>query len=119
MASPSTSSTPVPPSNTTATHFLTSLLNKSLRIHLVDGRMFIGQLKCTDRERNVVLATTYEYRRPTARALERAAAAAQSGQGTVKLDMERRFVGLVVVPGESTARLRDTEPRYQHAGWWQ
>lgn len=28
--------------------FLTSLLNKNLRILVTDGRMFLGQFKCTD-----------------------------------------------------------------------
>lgn len=28
--------------------FLTSLLNKNLRVLATDGRMFLGQFKCTD-----------------------------------------------------------------------
>ncbi|KAF2151938.1 hypothetical protein K461DRAFT_294803 [Myriangium duriaei CBS 260.36] len=88
--------------NTAATTYLSGLLNRSLRIHINDGRMFVGNLKCTDRERNVVLATTYEYRRPSPQAVEQAmveAARAGSSGGGVKVDMVRRFVGLVVVPG--------------------
>ena len=31
-----------------ASNFLTSLLNKNLRITTTDGRLFLGQFKCTD-----------------------------------------------------------------------
>lgn len=36
-------------SNAEATAFLTSLLNKTLRVHTNDSRMFVGQMKCTDK----------------------------------------------------------------------
>ena len=86
-----------------ATAYLTSLLNKTLHIHIADGRMFVGQMKCTDNERNIILAMTHEYRQPSKGDLKRAAEnreqAGGSGSGNVKVDMRKRFVGLVVVPG--------------------
>ncbi|KAF2223719.1 LSM domain-containing protein [Elsinoe ampelina] len=91
-------------SNGDATAFLTSLLNKSLRIHVTDGRMFVGQMKCTDQERNIILACTHEYRRPSKRAIEQAAQN-PSADGKVRLDMVKRFVGLVVVPGQYITKI--------------
>jgi hypothetical protein len=36
-------------SNAEATEYLTHLLNKTLRIHTSDSRIFVGTMKCTDR----------------------------------------------------------------------
>lgn len=36
------------PSQGEAELFLKSLINKTLRIHVADGRMFTGTFKCTD-----------------------------------------------------------------------
>lgn len=84
-----------------ATNYLTSLLNRTLHIHIDDGRLFVGQLQCTDHERNIILAMTHEYRSPSAVDVQLAAQRHESeGQkGNVKVDMRKRFVGLVVVPG--------------------
>ena len=81
--------------------FLTSFLNKNLHIHISDGRMFVGQMKCTDNERNIILAMTHEYRQPSQADIRLAAEKHEkSGEsGNVKVDMKKRFVGLVVVPG--------------------
>ena len=81
--------------------YLTSLLNKTLHIHITDGRMFVGQMKCTDNERNIILAVTHEYRQPSQAAIKLAAQRHEEsgGSGSVKVDMKKRFVGLVVVPG--------------------
>ena len=86
---------------TEAAAYLTSLLNKTLHIHISDGRMFVGQLKCTDNERNIILAMTQEYRRPSEKDIKLAAERHEraGGSGSVKVDMKKRFVGLVVVPG--------------------
>lgn len=90
-----------------ASAYLTSLLNKTLHIHISDGRMFAGQLKCTDNERNIILAMTQEYRQPSRKDIERAAAEHEaSGKGgNVKVDMKKRFVGLVVVPGKYVEKI--------------
>ncbi|KAI1132768.1 hypothetical protein F5Y10DRAFT_185465 [Nemania abortiva] len=86
---------------TEAEVYLKSLINKTLRIHATDGRLFIGTFKCTDTDRNVVLSLTYEYRQPSQQKLvEAAAAAASANSQTVKADMTSRYLGLVVIPGE-------------------
>lgn len=84
-----------------ASAYLTALLNQTLRIHISDGRMFVGQFKCTDNERNIILSMTHEYRQPTQKDLEMAGKEHErtGGMGKVKVDLRKRFVGLVVVPG--------------------
>ncbi|KAG9256034.1 uncharacterized protein F5Z01DRAFT_650871 [Emericellopsis atlantica] len=86
-----------------ARHYLQGLLNKDLRIHTTDGRMFRGTFMCTDPDTNVVISRTHEYRQPSA---SQRAAAAQNSTGTsVTLDMTSRFLGLVVVPGEHIVKM--------------
>ncbi|KAI3324800.1 hypothetical protein HD806DRAFT_534261 [Xylariaceae sp. AK1471] len=90
--------------------YLKSLLNKNLRIHATDGRMFIGAFKCTDTDRNVVLSVTYEYRQPSQQKLAEAAAAAVNADSkTVKADMTSRYLGLVVIPGEHIVKMEVEE----------
>ncbi|KAI1325737.1 hypothetical protein F5Y16DRAFT_255385 [Xylariaceae sp. FL0255] len=96
--------------NADAVAYLQSLLNKTLRIHTTDGRMFIGTFKCTDTDRNIVLSLTYEYRQPSQQKLAEAAAAAESsGAQTVKADMTSRYLGLIVVPGHHIVKLEVEE----------
>lgn len=87
--------------------YLSNLLNRTLHIHISDGRMFVGQLKCTDNERNIILAMTHEYRQPTQSDMEIAAARheKEGREGNVKVDMKKRFVGLVVVPGQYITKI--------------
>ncbi|KAF4465495.1 hypothetical protein FALBO_7658 [Fusarium albosuccineum] len=86
-----------------AREYLSSILNKNLRVYTSDGRLFWGALKCTDPDRNIVLAHTYEYRQPSAR--QRAEAAEKAGGETVKVDMTSRYLGLVVVPGHHIVKM--------------
>ncbi|KDN44472.1 hypothetical protein RSAG8_05519, partial [Rhizoctonia solani AG-8 WAC10335] len=58
---------------------LNSLLAKTLRVAIQDGRSFIGTFACIDREKNIVLSSTDEYPPP------------HSSDGP-------RFVGLIMVP---------------------
>ncbi|KAJ9627153.1 hypothetical protein H2203_003614 [Taxawa tesnikishii (nom. ined.)] len=93
--------------NEEATVFLSSLLNKTLRVHVTDRRMFVGQMKCTDKDRNIILSLTHEFRPPSSSAV-RAAASTHEHEGrtgNVKVDMLKRFVGLVVVPGQHITRI--------------
>ncbi|KAM0288040.1 hypothetical protein ACHAQH_000108 [Verticillium albo-atrum] len=83
-----------------ARSFLTSLLNKNLRITTTDGRMFLGQFKCTDPDLNVVIAHTYEYRQPSAQQQADVTREAGASARSLKMDMTSRYLGLVVVPGE-------------------
>lgn len=64
-----------------------------------------SDLSCA-KDRNIVLAHTYEYRQPSARQRERAAAeVAGSDATTVKMEMSYRYLGLVVVPGEHIVKI--------------
>ncbi|KAK8195228.1 hypothetical protein HDK77DRAFT_163662 [Phyllosticta capitalensis] len=100
--------------NTQAIPFLAQFINRPLRIHVSDGRMFLGQMRCTDKDRNVILAQTHEYRQPSASAVRDALAspdaasssdANSSSASSVKLHMTSRFVGLVVVPGQYITKI--------------
>ncbi|KAF4972696.1 hypothetical protein FZEAL_9550 [Fusarium zealandicum] len=86
-----------------ARDYLSGILNKNLRVYTSDGRLFWGAFKCTDPDKNVVIAHTYEYRQPSAR--QRAEAAEQAGGETVKLDMTSRYLGLVVIPGHHIKKM--------------
>ena len=90
-----------------ASAYLSTFLNKTLHIHISDGRMFAGQMKCTDNERNIILAMTQEYRQPSPADIKRAAEKheRERKQGNVRVDMKKRFVGLVVVPGRYIERI--------------
>lgn len=55
------------------------------------------------KDKNIVLANTYEYRQPTSK--QRAAAAEKAGGEPVVLDMTSRYLGLVVVPGHHIVKL--------------
>jgi small nuclear ribonucleoprotein (snRNP)-like protein len=45
-----------------ANNFLNGLLNQPLRMTVTDGRSFIGNFMCTDRDAAVILSDTWEYR---------------------------------------------------------
>jgi hypothetical protein len=59
------------------------------------------------KDRNIVLAHTYEYRQPSSR--QRAEAAEKAGSETIKLDMSSRYLGLVVVPGHHIVKMEVEE----------
>ncbi|KAF9377278.1 hypothetical protein CPB97_010295 [Podila verticillata] len=86
---------------------LRSLLNRNTRIEITDGRLFVGQFMCIDHSKNIILAGAYESRpHGTATGTE---AEAQETTGAARLapdvgsnkksDEDRRFVGLVMIPG--------------------
>lgn len=87
--------------------YLTALLNRTLHVHASDGRIFVGQLKCTDRERNIVLAMTQEFRQPTATDLELPLSHRSTGfvNEAARPGMRKRFVGLIVVPGQYITKI--------------
>ncbi|KAK3675349.1 hypothetical protein LTR78_004859 [Recurvomyces mirabilis] len=90
-----------------AEEYLVGYLNSTLHIHITDGRMFVGQLKCTDNERNIILAMTNEYRQPSKQDVDLAALRHEErgASGNVKVDMKKRFVGLIVIPGRYITRM--------------
>ncbi|KAI1172479.1 hypothetical protein F4777DRAFT_561455 [Nemania sp. FL0916] len=97
------------PTKADAEAYLQSLINKTLRVHATDGRMFVGTFKCTDTDSNVVLSLTYEYRYPSQQKLNEAADAANASLKTVKVDMTSRYLGLVVIPGEHITKIEVEE----------
>lgn len=61
-------------------------------------------------ERNIILASTFEYRYPVPSAVREAAAANEQGSKNtnsqnIKLNMTSRFIGLVVVPGQHITKI--------------
>jgi small nuclear ribonucleoprotein (snRNP)-like protein len=99
--------------NAQATFYLSQLIGKSLRIHTSDKRVFGGQMKCTDKDRNVILALTYEYREPSAEVIAQAVRA--SGNPSVPVQWTSRYVGLVVVPGAHITKIELEDTSYGNA----
>ncbi|KAI9752142.1 MAG: hypothetical protein M4579_005742 [Chaenotheca gracillima] len=97
--------------NASAVEYLQSFLDRRLNITTTDGRIFAGQMKCTDNERNVILALTHEYRHPSAAAIR--SAALSGGVDNVKLSLSSRFLGLVVVPGQHITKIEVEESSTQ------
>jgi small nuclear ribonucleoprotein (snRNP)-like protein len=85
-----------------AAFWLSQLIGKTLRIHASDGRVFVGTFKCTDKDRNVILALAYEYRAPPAAAVRQAVE--DAGDATA-VPWDSRYVGLVVVPGQHVRKI--------------
>ncbi|RFU24598.1 hypothetical protein B7463_g11740, partial [Scytalidium lignicola] len=96
-----------------AEDYLTSLLNKTLRVTTTDTRMFLGQFKCTDTDLNIILSHTFEYRLPPP---PKPSEMAEAGKDKVVLDMKSRYMGLVVVPGEHIVKIELEEFESQVAG---
>jgi hypothetical protein len=116
--------------------YLTSLLNKTLRVTTTDTRMFLGQFKCTDsvcplssplpstisshfypslpglthsaQDRNIILSQTFEYRLPPP--------PTNIDGEKVALDMSSRYMGLVVVPGQYIEKIEVEEFESQIRG---
>jgi small nuclear ribonucleoprotein (snRNP)-like protein len=105
------STTSTPSNSPAATQYLSTFLNRTLHLHTTDGRMFAGQMKCTDPERNIILSMTHEYRQPSAQDIQLAAQRHERAgkSGNVKVDMKKRFVGLVVVPGKYITKIEVEE----------
>jgi len=87
---------------TKAEEYLTSLLNKNLRVTTTDDRIFLGEFKCTDTDLNIILSHTFEYRLPSP---PKSSAITEAWKDKVILDMTSRYVGLVVVPGEHIVKI--------------
>ncbi|EPS30276.1 hypothetical protein POX_b02714 [Penicillium oxalicum] len=95
-----------------AVSYLNGLLGRTMRIHASDGRMFVGLFKCTDAERNIILANSFEYRLPSASAVQEAAAKeteswneTQVKATRVKVNMTSRLIGLIVIPGHHITKI--------------
>ncbi|KAJ4404178.1 hypothetical protein N0V91_006080 [Didymella pomorum] len=93
--------------NEQATFWLSQFIGKNLRIHASDGRVFGGQMKCTDKDRNIILSLAYEYRAPSAEAIRKAVE--ESGNPSTKVTWSSRYVGLIVVPGQHVKKIEFEE----------
>ena len=78
---------------------ITDWLNKPMRVSIVDGRVLVGVLLCTDRDQNLILGNCNEY------------------IGSPSEQEEFRVLGLALIPGqhiqsisidESSATVRKT-----------
>ncbi|KAI9361431.1 hypothetical protein BD770DRAFT_383397 [Pilaira anomala] len=61
---------------------LESYLNFKSRVKITDGRTFIGTFVCIDKQKNIILAHTEEFR-----------------------GAEKRMVGLVMIPGKHLVKI--------------
>ncbi|KAJ5131042.1 Ribonucleoprotein LSM domain eukaryotic/archaea-type [Penicillium bovifimosum] len=98
--------------NDQSVQYLERLLGRTLRIHTTDTRMFVGLFKCTDADRNIILANSFEYRMPTTSAVQAAAdqkesqeEASEAKATTVKVNMTHRLIGLIVIPGQHITKI--------------
>ncbi|KAF2629249.1 hypothetical protein BU25DRAFT_337195 [Macroventuria anomochaeta] len=93
--------------NEQATFWLSQFIGKNLRIHASDGRVFGGQMKCTDKDCNIILSLAYEYRAPSLEAIRKPIE--ESGNSSAKVTWNSRYVGLVVVPGKHVKKIEFEE----------
>ncbi|KIW42621.1 uncharacterized protein PV06_06153 [Exophiala oligosperma] len=99
-----------------AAQFLESLLGKTLHVTAPDGRLFTGTFRCTDKDSNIILSSTFEYRMPS-KTVEAAAIGKLKSTGQAsRSDMTSRFVGLIVVPGNQITKLEVEERREWPSG---
>lgn len=110
MAHPTISVPSLAPPETKHTTFLKQYLTKTLRVTVTDKRVFVGQLKCTDNECNLVLAMSHEYRPPPESEIQTTAFQAGGPSGEpLQMQFTSRYVGLVVVPGEHILKIEHEE----------
>jgi small nuclear ribonucleoprotein (snRNP)-like protein len=112
--------------NEQATFWLSQFIGKNLRIHASDGRVFGGQMKCTDKvgydackrlycvdvvqNRNIILALAHEYRAPSAETIRKAVE--ESGNPSASVAWNSRYVGLIVVPGQHITKIEFEETTF-------
>ncbi|KAI5858959.1 hypothetical protein BZA05DRAFT_314499, partial [Tricharina praecox] len=85
--------------------YLQSHINGTLRVTTTDNRFFIGELKCTDRDRNLILHMTNEFRTPTAPTTTSASPSTVSGSSSSTAELKSRYIGLVVIPGHVIVKI--------------
>ncbi|KAI1614265.1 hypothetical protein EDD37DRAFT_638658 [Exophiala viscosa] len=99
-----------------ATHFLESLLGKTLHVTVPDERLFTGTFRCTDNDSNIILSNAFEYRTPSKHAEKVAVEEARETGNASRADMTSRFVGLIVIPGKQIAKMEVEERREWSGG---
>ncbi|KAF2191796.1 hypothetical protein K469DRAFT_555757 [Zopfia rhizophila CBS 207.26] len=100
--------------NAEASFYLSQFIGKNLRIHTSDNRIFGGQMKCTDKDRNIILGLTYEYRSPPEAVIRQSIEA--SGNPSAPVSWNSRYVGLVVVPGTHVRKIEFEESAFGKGG---
>ncbi|KAJ5765429.1 hypothetical protein N7520_004988 [Penicillium odoratum] len=92
-----------------AVQYLEGLIGRQLRVYATDSRIFVGIFKCTDADRNIILANSFEYRLPSPSAVQAAADSWEKDSGaqsaTLKVNMTHRLIGLIVVPGRHITKI--------------
>ncbi|KAJ5641707.1 hypothetical protein N7490_005707 [Penicillium lividum] len=92
-----------------AVQYLDGLIGRQLRVYATDNRIFVGIFKCTDADRNIILANSFEYRLPSPSAVQAAADSWEKDSGaqsaTLKVNMTHRLIGLIVVPGRHITKI--------------
>ncbi|KAI9490436.1 hypothetical protein BDB00DRAFT_555608 [Zychaea mexicana] len=78
----STTTTTTPPVDTPNIKKLRSYLNFRTRITITDGRVFVGTFVCIDKQKNIIIAHSKEFRGD-----------------------ENRLVGLVMIPGKHLVKV--------------
>ena len=91
-----------PTTDTPAVNALRSLLRQTLRITILDGRIFLGTFAGTDKLLNVLLVSTDEFVLPQA---SRAYA-----------NPDGRFVGLVQIPWRLVVKIEAHRPHRERSG---
>ncbi|GEQ72201.1 hypothetical protein JCM33374_g5888 [Metschnikowia sp. JCM 33374] len=81
---------------------MADLINYRLKVSILDGRTFAGQLLAFDKHMNLVLADTEEAR-VTKKAYRELAKHKVDGQ--VKIPEEKRFLGLIILRGEQVVNV--------------
>ncbi|CCX15032.1 Similar to LSM domain-containing protein 1-A; acc. no. Q6GQ67 [Pyronema omphalodes CBS 100304] len=89
----------------TPSPFLQGYINRTLRVTTTDDRFFIGDLKCTDRDRNLILASTSEYRSPSSFS----SSSSSSSSSSQSPEIKDRHIGLVVIPGNVITKIEVEE----------
>ncbi|KAF2845282.1 hypothetical protein T440DRAFT_472784 [Plenodomus tracheiphilus IPT5] len=88
--------------------WLSQFIGKNLRIYASDGRVFAGHMKCTDKDRNIILALAHEYRAPSPDVIRKTLE--ESGNpAAAHVTWDSRYVGLVVVPGHHITKIEFEE----------
>lgn len=81
---------------------MSDLLNYRIKVTIVDGRTFVGQLLAFDKHMNLVVADTEEAR-ITKKSYQELAKNKVGGQ--VKVTEEKRFLGLIILRGEQVVNM--------------
>lgn len=83
--------------NRPAVTYIKSLLQSVMRVHCDDGRIFLGEFRCVDKECNIIFTNAEEFRSVTS-------SQSQSGQ------MKSRFVAMIMIPRRIITKIEATAP---------